>query len=79
MRDSRGGLVLSMDDEPAYHETARWSEMQYTHPRYGDLVVIDHNNHAVRHWGNVPRVISSEIEAWRIEALQRTVGISISE
>ena len=77
--DRNGNAPLLVGAEHAGYFPQRPSNMTIKHLTYGILTIIDHNNHPVRHYRDMPRVISSEIEAWRIEGFQRTVGVSIPE
>ena len=78
--DRQGNKVLLMDQPPEHSVHQRQNgNMIYHHRVYGDMVVIDQNNHPVRTFADVPRTLSSEIEAWRVEGLQRTTGMTIYE
>ena len=78
--DRHGNNVLCIDERPEGFKPQRSDgHMTYRHHVHGNLVVIDQNNHPVRNFADVPRVLSSEIEGWRIEGIQRTTGMTIYE
>ena len=78
--DRQGNKVLLMDQPPEGFIAQRPDgNMIYHDQVHGDLVVINQNNHPVRNFADVPRTLSSEIEAWRLEALLRTTSMTIYE